>query len=319
MLLSANASVRSDSQPISLALVGAGVQGSRHLASVARLSAELNIRLAAIVDIDPRAADLAHAHNTAFLCGLAALPEMADACIVATPTATHFEIASVLLRNGIDILVEKPVTAQLAHAESLVRLADEHGRIFQVGYQNRHHLAYTLVQPDFSAPTQIISHRSTVRQAIRNLPELVLELMIHDLDMISAWLDCEPVEIIWRNASANADAITGVLELGFSDGHRARLFAQSGSRSAIHRTTVRGAGQTWEFRWGSSTRPTWAVSDNAGQTDAGGDPISRQLRSFAHAVRTRSSPMIDGHAAVRAMRLGQRAIHALSSYEPASV
>ena len=301
-------------RPISLALVGAGKQGKRHLISARRLPAHIGLHLAAIVDIDPQCEAQAESCGAAFYRNVAALPETIDACVVATPTDTHFDIAGALLRRNLDVLVEKPVATHLIQTQGLVRLAEERSRIFQVGYIERHHPAFTLVQPDFSLPAQIVSHRSTTGQTIRSLPDLVLELMIHDLDMVSAWLDSEPTEVVWRSANVTADEIAGALELRFDDGHRARLFAKSGARFAVRRTTVRGGGQTWEFRWGSSAQPHWEATENDGtRADIGLDPLSRQLCSFVHAVRTRSQPSIDGRSALRAMRLAQRAIQALNS------
>jgi len=303
MLNAGQFGMQSGASPVALALVGIGRQGRRHLASALRMSAQLDIRLAALVDIDPRCEAEAGACGTPFYADINALPQSVDACVVATPTATHFDLAGALLRRGFDVLLEKPVASHLAQTQGLVRLAEKHRRILQVGYLERHHPAFTLVQPDFSLPAQIVSHRSTTGRMIRSLPDLVLELMIHDLDMICAWLNREPNEIAWRSVTLSTEQISGVLELGFDDGHRARLFAKSGAHSAVRRTSIRGGGQTWEFRWGRA-KP-------AVDADLHLDPLSRQLRAFVHAVRTRSSPSIDGHSALRAMRVAQRAIQAL--------
>lgn len=314
MLSTGQLVAEADAAPVALALVGVGRQGRRHLASALHLSSQIGIHLAALVDIDSRCEAEAKACGTAFYTDIQSLPPSVDACVVATPTATHFDLAGALLRRGFDVLLEKPVASHLAQTQALVRLAEERRRILQVGYLERHHPAFALVQPDFSLPAQIVSHRSTTGRMIRSLPDLVLELMIHDLDMICAWLDREPSEIAWRNAIVSADEISGVLELGFDDGHRARLFAKSGAHSAVRRTTVRGSGQTWEFRWGSSAQPNWPEhgADPATSADQRLDPLARQLRAFIHAVRTRSNPSIDGHSAMRAMRVAQRVIQALN-------
>ena len=300
-----------DSRPLRLAVVGAGRQGRRHLASAMRLSAQQNFRLRAVVDVDPQCAEHAQASGAEFFADVAALPNDVDACIVATPTATHFEVTQALLERGMDVLIEKPVTTRLAQIQTLVRLAEARERIFQVGYLERHHPAFSAVQPDFSAPTQISSRRSTMGRTIATVVDLVLELMIHDLDVIAAWLGDEPTEVIWQYARANGAEVAGLLELRFDEGHRVRLHAKSGAGSAVRKTVVRGGGEVWRFSWGSSARPSLIAHDE-GDTLQPVDSLGRQLRAFVHSVRTRTPPLTDGRAALRAMRLAEKAIAALN-------
>ena len=302
------------SRPLRLAVVGAGRQGQRHLASATRLSAQQDFRLHAVVDPDPRCAEYAQASGAEFYPDVAALPNDIDACIVATPTATHFDVTKVLLERGMDVLIEKPVTSRLAQIQTLVRLAEDRERIFQVGYLERHHPTFSVVRPDFSAPTQISSRRSTMGRTIATVADLVLELMIHDLDVIAAWLGDEPTAVIWRYARANVAEVAGLLELRFDEGHRVCLHAKSGAGSAVRKTVVRGGGEVWRFSWGSSARPSWQVRDEPPAFAPPSDPLGRQLRAFVHSVRTRTPPLTDGRAALRAMRLAEKAIAALNRF-----
>lgn len=287
-------------QPVSVAIIGVGRQGARHLAAVTKIAKECAIRLAALVDTDPLCAAHAHMSGVPFHTGPGNLPAEIDACIVATPTRTHLEVAGALLRRGFDVLVEKPVAANLAQTQALVDLADRHQRIFQVGYLERHHPAYLRHRPEFSSPGRVVSARSTTRTSIQSLPELVRELMIHDLDMLATWLDHEPTEVIWRRVRSTAHEISGVLELNFAGGHRAELSAHSGAAKVVRETHVSCGGRNWSFNWG--------VPANAGVDP---DPITRQLATFVDAVRTRSRPSADGESALKAMRLAERAINAL--------
>ena len=313
MLLSKSIELRSDpARPLRFAVIGAGRQGGRHLASLARVPQQ-DLQVCAVVDVDSRCAEQARASNAAFYSNASMLPDDIDACIVATPTATHFDVANAVLDRGMDVLIEKPVASAFAQTQALVRLAEQRRCIFQVGYLERHHPAFSINRPDFSAPAQITARRSTMGQSITTLVDLVLELMIHDLDMVATWLGDEPSDLIWRHMRASGTEVAGLLELRFDDGHRARLYAESGAARAVRRTIVRGGSETWEFRWGSSAQPNWTAPSDASGDAATSNPLCRQLRSFVHAIRTRTPPLADGYAALRAMRLAERAIAALDS------
>lgn len=295
---------QSEARTLSLALVGLGRQGQRHLAAVARLGGAENIALRAIVDSAPACAAIAEETGVAFFRDVSELPAGIDACVIATPTNTHLAVAGHLLERGIDLLVEKPVAASYAQTHALVRLAALHDRILQVGYLERYHPSFTNTRPDFSTPAEIFAERSTRGDTIRTLADLVRELMIHDLDILATWLDCTPLSATWSSIRTGGPKIQGTLELLFAGGHRARLVAESGARTVVRRTTVTSRDHSWQFEW--SPR----AAGQAGEIGAD-DPITAQLRAFIRAVRNRSSPQIDGDSALRAMRLAEKAIGAL--------
>ncbi|MEP6940128.1 MAG: Gfo/Idh/MocA family oxidoreductase [Rudaea sp.] len=294
----------SEPRPLSLALVGMGRQGRRHLDAAARLRDSENISLTAVVDCDAACADLAAEGGAEYFGDVSDLPADIDACVVATPTSTHLSVARFLLGRGIDLLVEKPVAASYAQTHALVRLAAHHGRILQVGYLERYHPSFTNTRPDFSAPAEILAERSTRGDSIRTLADLVRELMIHDLDILATWLDCTPLSATWSALREGGRETRGTLELLFAGGHRARLVAESGAHTVVRRTTVKSHDRFWEFEWSPGAA---AIQTHAGADD----PITAQLRAFVRAVRDRCNPHIDGNSALRAMRLAEKAIHAL--------
>jgi predicted dehydrogenase len=297
-----------DQAPVSLALIGMGRQGARHLSCAARMHQSVNLRLAAVVDSDPRCAEHAERLGIPFFPNVDQLPAQIDAAIVATPTRTHLEVGRRLLERDIDLLIEKPVACGLSETRALVRLAEQRARIFQVGYLERYHRAFRASTPDFSSPACIASHRTTRGAAIRSIEELVLELMIHDLDMIATWLDRTPSKFDWANIERGANRMSAELEVHYSEGHRARLVAQSGTTDVIRRTRVTAGSREWNFDWRHSDSLSWQTpSGNAHAVD----PISAQLRAFVHAVRTRTHPLINGHSALKAMQLAESAIRAL--------
>jgi len=292
--------------PVSLAFVGMGRQGSRHLGCAERMHQSANLKLAAIVDPDPRCSRHAERLEVPFFEDIDQLPMHIDAAVVATPTCTHLDVGRRLLERDIDLLIEKPVACGLAETEALVRLAEQRERIFQVGYLERYHRAFRAGTPDFSSPARIASHRSTRGVAIRTVEELVLELMIHDLDMLATWLDRTPESFAWVNIEHDAKRISAELDVRFHAGHRARLIAQSGVSEVIRRTRVITDSSEWNFDWGHGGSP-----GQQRQPAHSGDPISAQLSAFVHAVRTRTHPQINGQSALKAMRLAESAIQAL--------
>lgn len=107
-----------------------------------------------------------------------------DAASVAVPTVHHHAVASVLLENGLDILVEKPIAATLAQADDLVALAERHNRILQPGHLERFNPAVLAVQPHLRRPMFFEAHRLSVFTPRALDVDVVLDLMIHDLDIV---------------------------------------------------------------------------------------------------------------------------------------
>ena len=290
-----------------LAFVGLGRQGQRHLACAHRLRESEQIDIVAAIDVDPLCAAAAAEFGVPFFSDIRDLPFDVDACVVATPTIAHLTVGELLLDRGIDLLIEKPVASSLSQTRALVDRAELRNCVLQVGYLERYHPSFASIRPDFSSPTEIVSERSTKGDSIRTMPDLVRELMIHDLDIIATWLDCEPIETLWHYTRAGENDVEGTLDLAFNGGHRVRLFARSGATIAVRRTVVRSDGRSWEFAWGNSEATTWNESGDQMRDD----PITMQLRAFIGAVRSRSAPQINGKSALKAMQLAEEAIRAL--------
>src|SRR5208337_1882431 len=139
------------------AVVGAGRLGALHAAKYAR---EPGVRLECVVDIDRnRAARLAADYGAQALIDCRQLGGKADIASVAAPCVAHHAIASVLLNAGIDVLLEKPMTATVAEAIELKELAERGGRILQIGHLERFNPAIVRLRSIVRAPRFIESHR----------------------------------------------------------------------------------------------------------------------------------------------------------------
>jgi predicted dehydrogenase len=175
--------------PLRVAVAGAGTFGKNHLRVYRELeTAGHGVALVAAVEPDPaRAADTTSKYAIPVF---AAVDEMLvadlhlDAATVAVPTVHHYAVASALLDAGLDLLVEKPLAATLAEAGDLIERAERGSRILQPGHLERFNPAVLAVQPQLRRPMFFESHRLSVFTPRALDVDVVLDLMIHDLDIV---------------------------------------------------------------------------------------------------------------------------------------
>jgi predicted dehydrogenase len=168
--------------PVAVGVAGVGSLGFHH----ARLLRELpGARLTGVYDIDgERARCVAGQLDTRAYERLEQLLEDVRAVTIAVPTSSHFEVAKAALERSCDLLIEKPITATTAQADELIRFAAERDRIIQVGHIERFNGAVRACEPYLEPPLFVESHRLApfVRRGT-DVP-VVLDLMIHDIDLI---------------------------------------------------------------------------------------------------------------------------------------
>ncbi len=172
-----------------VAVVGAGAFGRNHLRVYRELEAAgLGVALVAAVEPDPaRAADTAAKYAIPVFSSvdeLLAADLHLSAASVAVPTVHHHAVASVLLGAGLDLLVEKPLAAKLAEADELLELAAKGKRILQPGHLERFNPAVLAIEPQLHRPMFFEAHRLSVFTPRALDVDVVLDLMIHDLDIV---------------------------------------------------------------------------------------------------------------------------------------
>ncbi|HZL26823.1 MAG TPA: Gfo/Idh/MocA family oxidoreductase, partial [Acidobacteriaceae bacterium] len=176
--------------PLRIAVVGAGAFGRNHLRVYRELGAATHgaVALVAVVDANPATrADIAARYNIpvfATVDDMFAWPLDFDAASVCVPTIHHAAVAEQLLRNNIDVLIEKPFAATLAEADAILALAAELGRIVQIGHLERFNPAVTAVTPLLNRPMFFEAHRLSIFTPRSLDVDVVLDLMIHDLDIV---------------------------------------------------------------------------------------------------------------------------------------
>jgi predicted dehydrogenase len=172
------------------AVIGAGAFGRNHLRVYRELqtAAPHDVQLAAVVDADPntRAEAATRYAIPAFasVVELLASDTAIDAASVCVPTIHHAAVAEQLLNAGADVLIEKPFAASLAEADHILTLAAALGRIVQIGHLERFNPAVTAVEPLLNRPMFFESHRLSIFTPRSLDVDVVLDLMIHDLDIV---------------------------------------------------------------------------------------------------------------------------------------
>lgn len=319
---------------IRLAVVGGGVMGANH----ARVASTLaGVDLVAVVEPDAeRAARLAGntgARPVGDVDELLRLRDRGelevDAAVVAVPTSHHLDVASRLLRSGVDTLVEKPLAATVADAAAIVELATSLGRTLMVGHVERFNavVAETIRLAD--TPVDIEATRVGPFTA-RIADSVVLDLMIHDLDIARtiARSELARVQAIARRTRTTTEDLAVAL-LEFDNGVTATLKASRLGQQKIRTLLVTledavvtadlirqdiavSRVQHVEFlsESGSRYRQTGVVE--VPFLDNRGEPLAAELASFRDAVETRATPGVTGEDGLQAVAMAHRVLAALT-------
>ncbi len=178
----------SPSEPLRVGVVGVGSFGRNHARVYREIQSDesQNVRLVGVVDSDFSVAQsVAKEFGTS---ALRSIPELIQAGVhavsVAVPTGAHLEVAGQLMEKGVDVLVEKPLAATVAEADEIIILAARYGRIAQVGHLERFNPAVRATLPLLTQPMFFEVHRLSVFTPRSLDVDVVLDLMIHDIDIV---------------------------------------------------------------------------------------------------------------------------------------
>ncbi len=169
-------------EPIRVGVIGVGYLGKFHAEKYARMK---DVKLVGVADVvSERAESVAKRLETESFADYRDLMGKVDAVSVVVPTPLHFAISRDFLENNVDILVEKPIAETLEEADALIEMADSRGSIIQVGHLERFNPAVVALRNVVSRPLFIESHRLSIFNERGTEVDVVLDLMIHDIDII---------------------------------------------------------------------------------------------------------------------------------------
>jgi predicted dehydrogenase len=296
-----------------VAVIGAGSFGRNHVRVLSKLP---EVELVAIVDVNlEKARQLAQEYGSV---AAEELPGRVDAAIVATPTNQHEAVATKLLESGIDVLIEKPIAESADGGDRLARLADDRGRILQVGHLERFNPAVRALEQELTVPLFFEVHRLSVFTPRSLDIDVVLDLMIHDLDIVLSFAGALPVEIRAAGISVLSKKVDiANVRLAFASGCVANLTASRVSVEQVRKLRLFQPGEYISLDYQRQDALRFAVRKNEPNpkfvSQIGfeslkverGEPLQLELEGFLSAVRTRERPRVDGWQASRALRVAE--------------
>lgn len=181
---------------VKVAVLGTGSLGKEHVRLYAQLAAQREVDLVGVLDANHETArHIAAKHHTHALGSVDEILEEAEAVSIVTPTVTHFELAKKFLQRGKHVLVEKPMTDDSAEAAELVQLAQQHNCVLQVGHVERFNPVFNYLESVATQPRFIETHRLSPYPARSSDIGVVLDLMIHDLDVVLAFVKSPVISV----------------------------------------------------------------------------------------------------------------------------
>jgi predicted dehydrogenase len=285
-------------EKIRIAVVGTGQFGRNHCRVVAQSQ---NAELSAVVDIDPaRAAEAAAPYRCEALTDFRQVAGKADAAIVAVPTSSHCEIGCGLMEAGLDVLIEKPIAPDLDSADRLLHTAAATGRILQVGHLERFNPAVTALEKHVTLPLFFEIHRMSVFSPRSLDIDVVLDLMIHDIDIVLALVGAGPEEI----RAAGISVLSGTVDIAnvrlqFGSGCVANLTASRVSTEKVRKLRLFQPRQYLSLDYSRQDLLILSVNEQRQVTPqpvfvTKSEPLQNQLDAFVESVRSRKIPKTSG-------------------------
>jgi predicted dehydrogenase len=323
---------------VKVAVIGTGSLGKEHARVYANLATGGALDLVGVFDQSPETAR--HIGDRLGVPCFASLEEAATNCEAAsivTPTQTHYEIARLLLERGKHVLVEKPMTDNSAQAAELVQLALQRGCVLQVGHVERFNPIFKYLQTVATEPRFIETHRLSPFPARSTDIGVVLDLMIHDLDIVLAFVKSRvtSVDAIGIPVLSKSEDIANA-RLRFANGcvanvtvsrispermRKIRVFSGGAQTSYIsldyraqegfiYRLARDGEAESSFLQKLISAKDSTIVSQFAGKRIvrepvpiAKEEPLKLELQHFVDCVRQKQTPLVSGESAKQALDL----------------
>ena len=218
-------------------VVGTGHMGQYHVLVYAELP---DVELVGVVDADlARAAAVAAQYDTRVFPDHRALVGRVDVASVAVPTGRHFEVARDLLEAGISVLVEKPMTSTLDEARALFAVAECTGAVLHVGHVERFNGAVDELRQIVRAPILIESRRLGPFASRVQRDTVVMDLMIHDIDIVLGLVDSPPVRLAAQGGSVHTEvADVAAVQIRFASGAVATITASRATEEKIRTLAI---------------------------------------------------------------------------------
>jgi predicted dehydrogenase len=314
-----------------VAVIGVGHLGEYH---VQKYKALPDVELVGVVDVDAkRVKEIADRYETVGHGGHADILSKVDAVSLAVTTEMHFEVAKDVLANNVHMLIEKPITYDLKEADKLIQMARERNLVLQVGLIERFNPAIKKLGPLLKNPVFLESHRMNLFTTRGLDVDVVLDLMIHDLDIILHLVQSTVKEVhaVGMPVITKKTDIANV-RLIFEDGTVANLTASRVSGKMLRKIRVFqpdayfsadcGKRQLTAIKLDSSAKDANDFPEVATSKEIydASDPLADEISSFVNAVRSGSDPVVTGEDGRNALSIALSIIHQIErgcqNFEP---
>ena len=294
-------------------VVGVGYLGKFHAQKYQDMP---DVDLVGVVDTDAdQGKKVAHDNGTAYYPDHQSLFGKVDAISIAAPTPVHFSIAQDFLKQDVDVLIEKPITSVLDDANELIQIAETRGSIIQVGHLERFNPAVVALDGKIDRPRFIESHRLSLFQGRCTDVSVVLDLMIHDIDLILNLVRSEiktvnaaGISVISGNidiANARLEFVNGAVanvtasRISAKNERKLRLFQKNAYISidfANHKITLVHP----DLNQSGGIIPGMKIEELSFDK---GDALDDELKSFVQSVKHRHQPLVTGQMGRDALKI----------------
>ncbi|MFH7319923.1 Gfo/Idh/MocA family protein [Desulfurivibrio sp. D14AmB] len=300
---------------IAVGVIGVGHLGKFHAAKYAAMP---EAELVGVVDLDPaQAARVARECGTRPFGDYRELLGQVEAVSVVVPTVHHYQVARDCLEQGVDIMLEKPMTTTLEEADRLIALAEAGGRILQVGHIERYNPAVVALEGLLTRPLFIESHRIHMFKPRGLDVDVVLDLMIHDIDIILSIVD-SPISSIHTVGVPVVTPITDIANarIIFENGCTANITVSRISKDNIRRLRIFQPKSYISVDYGKKSLMMIRLKDELNQLGLPQeeivtvalpeqDALEAELRDFIASVRERTTPKVSGVQGRMALAVAQ--------------
>jgi predicted dehydrogenase len=298
-------------EQVRVGIIGVGYLGMQHARILSYLE-EADLKGVADTDFK-KAVEIGNRHGVAYYQNYEEMMGEIDAAIVATPTSEHYPITLNLLRNGKSVLVEKPITETVAQGEELVREAGSGGLVLQVGHLERFNPAVEAVETMIREP-RFIEVQRLGSFSSRSLDiDVVLDLMIHDLDIIMALIKDEVGVIRATGIHVLSDKIDiATARLEFKKGCVATLTASRVHQGKVRKLRIFEPTVYYSIDYIDQEVVVFPLDRR--QTDIKTlkiqkeEPLKKELRNFLDCIRLGKTSKVTGEEGVRALRLAHNVL-----------
>lgn len=304
-------------QNIRVGVIGVGYLGRFHAQKYAAMN---DVELVGVADIDmEQAQKVAGECSTRAYADYLELLDKVDAVSIAVPTVYHHEVAVACLQQKIDILVEKPITTTLEEADDLIAQAENDGCILQVGHLERFNPAVMAMKPLLTHPLFIEAHRISVFKNRGTDVDVVLDLMIHDIDIILSIVDA-PLQMIHTVGTPVITPLTDIANarLIFENGCTANVTVSRISLDNIRRMRIFQPGtylsvdfikkEIMSVRLKKQQQGAFPIPEISKQTFSDQDILELELKDFIANVRNRTRPSVSGDEGRRALDIALQVV-----------